>query len=66
MFLHKTSFGRKASLPPGAVSAEVHDGAVTDVTHCCDLPIGGLALWNDADLDIPILKEAQGEYAKLQ
>ena len=25
-----------------------------------------LALWNDADLDIPILKEAKAEYAKLQ
>jgi hypothetical protein len=29
-------------------------------------PIGGLALWNNADPNIPILKEAQGEYAKLQ
>jgi hypothetical protein len=25
-----------------------------------------LALWNNADPDIPILKEAKGEYAKLQ
>jgi len=25
-----------------------------------------LALWKDADLDIPILKEAKGEYAKLK
>jgi hypothetical protein len=25
-----------------------------------------LALWNDADLDIPIYKEAKAEYAKLQ
>ena len=25
-----------------------------------------LALWKDADPDIPILKEAKGEYAKLQ
>jgi eukaryotic-like serine/threonine-protein kinase len=25
-----------------------------------------LALWNDADPDIPILKEAKAEYAKLQ
>jgi hypothetical protein len=25
-----------------------------------------LALWNDADPDIPILKEAKGEFAKLQ
>jgi hypothetical protein len=24
------------------------------------------ALWKDADPDIPILKEAQAEYAKLQ
>ena len=24
------------------------------------------ALWKDADLDIPILKEAKAEYAKLQ
>jgi hypothetical protein len=24
------------------------------------------ALWKDADPDIPILKEAKGEYAKLQ
>ena len=25
-----------------------------------------LALWKDADADIPILKEAKGEFAKLQ
>jgi len=25
-----------------------------------------LTLWKDADADIPILKEAKGEYAKLQ
>ncbi len=25
-----------------------------------------LALWKDADADIPILKEAKAEYAKLQ
>ena len=25
-----------------------------------------LALWKDADLDIPILKQAKAEYAKLQ
>jgi hypothetical protein len=25
-----------------------------------------LALWKNADLDIPILKEAKAEYAKLQ
>jgi hypothetical protein len=25
-----------------------------------------LALWKDADPEIPILKEAKGEYAKLQ
>jgi hypothetical protein len=25
-----------------------------------------LALWKDADPDIPILKQAKGEYAKLQ
>jgi hypothetical protein len=25
-----------------------------------------LALWQDADPDIPILKEAEAEYAKLQ
>jgi hypothetical protein len=25
-----------------------------------------LTLWNDADPDIPILKEAKAEYAKLQ
>ena len=25
-----------------------------------------LALWKDADPDIPILKQAQAEYAKLQ
>jgi hypothetical protein len=25
-----------------------------------------LTLWKDADLDIPILKEAKAEYAKLQ
>jgi hypothetical protein len=25
-----------------------------------------LTLWNDADSDIPILKEAKAEYAKLQ
>ena len=25
-----------------------------------------LALWKDADPDIPILKEAKGEYARLQ
>jgi hypothetical protein len=27
---------------------------------------GFLALWKDADPDIPILKEAKAEYAKLQ
>jgi hypothetical protein len=27
---------------------------------------GFLALWKDADLDIPILKQAKAEYAKLQ
>ena len=27
---------------------------------------GFLGLWKDADPDIPILKEAQAEYAKLQ
>jgi len=25
-----------------------------------------LTLWKDADPDIPLLKQAQGEYAKLQ
>jgi hypothetical protein len=25
-----------------------------------------LALWKDADPDVPILKQAKGEYAKLQ
>jgi hypothetical protein len=25
-----------------------------------------LTLWNDADLDIPILRQAQTEYARLQ
>ena len=25
-----------------------------------------LTLWKDADLDIPILKEAKGEFVKLQ
>jgi hypothetical protein len=25
-----------------------------------------LALWKDADLDIPILKQAKAEYARLQ
>jgi hypothetical protein len=25
-----------------------------------------LALWKDADPDIPVLKEAKGEYAKLK
>jgi len=39
----------------------------------CDLRTGALAaykdflaLWKDADPDIPILKEAKAEYAKLQ
>jgi hypothetical protein len=27
---------------------------------------GTFALWNDADPDIPILKEAKAEYGKLQ
>jgi hypothetical protein len=27
---------------------------------------GFLALWKDADPDVPILKEAKAEYAKLQ
>jgi hypothetical protein len=37
-----------------------------------EFPITGVAyqdfltLWNDADPDIPILKEAKAEYAKLQ
>jgi hypothetical protein len=30
--------------------------------HCQDF----FALWKDADPDIPILKEAKAEYAKLQ
>jgi hypothetical protein len=29
------------------------------------LPTSFLALWKDADPDVPILKEAKAEYAKL-
>jgi hypothetical protein len=29
-------------------------------------PLCRLTLWKDADPDIPILKEAEAEYAKLQ
>ncbi|SPF37363.1 hypothetical protein SBA1_1780006 [Candidatus Sulfotelmatobacter kueseliae] len=29
-------------------------------------PVRRLALWKDADPDIPILKQAKAEYAKLQ
>jgi len=74
MFLHKTLFGRQACLPLSAVSAEIHDEAVTKVTHCCDLDTKKaktayedfFTLWNNADPDIPILKKAKAEYAKLQ
>jgi hypothetical protein len=30
------------------------------------LPIRILTLWKDADPDVPVLKEAKAEYAKLQ
>ena len=40
-----------------AVPAECND-----LPHLCDF----LALWKDADPDIPMLKQAKAEYAKLQ
>jgi len=42
----------------GRTSAK-HDGL-------CDVYQDFLALWKDADPDIPILKQAKAEYAKLQ
>jgi hypothetical protein len=51
-----------------ALQAKTSQGADADATRVRALAAykDFLALWKDADPDIPILKEAKAEYAKLQ
>jgi len=51
-----------------ALQAKTSQGADTDAARMRALAAykGFLTLWKDADPDIPILKEAKAEYAKLQ
>jgi hypothetical protein len=51
-----------------ALQARTSHGADADAARVRALAAykGFLALWKDADPDIPILKEAKAEYAKLQ
>jgi len=51
-----------------AMQARAAQGAEADAAHVRALAAykDFLALWKDADADIPVLKEAKAEYAKLQ
>jgi hypothetical protein len=51
-----------------ALQSRTSDGAEADTDRVRALAAykGFLTLWKDADADIPILKEAKAEYAKLQ
>ena len=51
-----------------ALQARTSQGADADLarTHALAAYKDFLTLWKDADPDIPILKEAKAEYAKLQ
>jgi hypothetical protein len=53
---------------PRPCSRELSQGADADAARVGALAAykDFLALWKDADPDIPILKEAKAEYAKLQ
>jgi len=50
-----------------AVQAKTSQGADADAAHARALTAyqDFLTLWKDADPDIPILKQAKAEYAKL-
>ena len=51
-----------------ALQSRTSQGADADAAHVRALAAykDFLALWKDADADIPILKQAKAEYAKLQ
>ena len=49
-----------------ALQARSAQGAAADVARARSAYKDFLTLWKDADPDIPILKEAKAEYAKLQ
>ena len=51
-----------------ALEAKTSQGADADAARARALAVykDFLVLWKDADPDIPILKEAKAEYAKLQ
>ncbi len=55
-------------LVPTRLQAKTSQGADADAARVRALAAykDFLALWKDADPDIPILKEAKSEYAKLQ
>ena len=55
-------------LPCSALQARTSQGADADAARVRALAAykDFLPLWKDADPDIPILKEAKAEYAKLQ
>jgi len=51
---------RKSSIGSAAAT-------LTNLADCCRISYKDfLTLWKDADPDIPILKQAKAEYAKLQ
>jgi hypothetical protein len=62
------SAGASRSGPCERVAARTSQGADADAARVRALAAykDFLALWKDADPDIPILKEAKAEYAKLQ
>jgi eukaryotic-like serine/threonine-protein kinase len=49
-----------------AMQAKTAQGADADAARVRAAYKDFLALWKDADTDIPILKEAKAEYGKLQ
>jgi hypothetical protein len=49
-----------------ALQSRKLQGADAGATHALAAYKDFLTLWKDADPDIPILKEAKAEYAKLQ
>ena len=55
---------RKMNLPWLKVCAHLPNAVQQPSIHAAYLDF--LTLWKDADPDIPILKEAKAEYAKLQ
>jgi hypothetical protein len=59
---------RERQARANALQAKTSQGADADATRLRALAAykDFLALWKDSDPDIPILKEAKAEYAKLQ